>query len=66
MLRRPVGSPSFRRMLYIAGVFVVSLLAIAARPAPKQSGALPRERYLSPIEMEFLIRRQLSLRRLPG
>ncbi|MGC2478035.1 MAG: beta-propeller fold lactonase family protein [Candidatus Sulfotelmatobacter sp.] len=53
MLRPPVGSPIFRRMLYIAGVFVVSLLAIAARLAPKQSGALLRERYLSPIEMEF-------------
>ncbi len=53
MLRRPVDSAMFRRMLHIAGVLAVSLLAIAARPAPKQSGAFLRERYLSPIEMEF-------------
>ena len=52
MLRSQVDNASFRRMLSIAGVLVVSLLAIAARPAPK-SAALPRERYLSPIEMEF-------------
>jgi len=53
MLRRPVQNASFRRMLRIAGVLAVSLLAIAARPAPQQSATLPRERYLSPIEMAF-------------
>ena len=53
MLRSQVDNASFRRMLRIAGVLAVSLLAIAARPAPKQPATLPRERYLSPIEMEF-------------
>jgi len=51
MPRRPVDNASFRHMLRIAGVLAVSLLAIAARPAPKQSSALPRERYLSPLEI---------------
>ena len=37
----------------IAGVLALTLLALAARPAPKQSTALPKERYLSPIEMAF-------------
>ena len=53
MMRPAVHDASFRRMLRIAGVAAVSLLAIAARPAPKQSAALLRERYLSPIEMTF-------------
>lgn len=42
----------YRTLLSIAGVFAVALLAIAAQPAPKQGG-LPKERYLSPIEMVF-------------
>ena len=42
----------YRALLSIAGVFAVALLAIAAQPAPKQGG-LPKERYLSPIEMVF-------------
>ena len=37
----------------IAGVLALTLLALAARPAPKQSASLPKERYLSPIEMAF-------------
>src|SRR5579862_5322367 len=53
MMRPAVHDASFRRMLRIAGVAAVSLLAIAARPAPKQSAAALRERYLSPIEMAF-------------
>ncbi len=43
----------FRTMLSIIGVFAVALLAIAAQNAPKQSANLPKERYLSPIEMVF-------------
>jgi len=35
----------------LAGVLAVALLAIAARPAPRQSVALTKQRYLSPIEM---------------
>ena len=42
----------YRSLLSVAGVFAVALLAIAAQPAPKQGG-LPKERYLSPIEMAF-------------
>ena len=38
-------------MARVAAVFAVSFLAIAAKPAAKQSGALPKQRYLSPIEM---------------
>lgn len=53
MLRPPVDNASFRRMLCVAGILAVSLLGIAAQPAPKQSATLPRERYLSPIEMAF-------------
>ncbi len=37
----------------IAGVLVLTLLAIAARPAPKQPTSQLKERYLSPIEMAF-------------
>ncbi len=43
----------FRTILSLVGVFAVVLLAIAAQPAPKQSGGLVKERYLSPIEMVF-------------
>jgi YVTN family beta-propeller protein len=40
-------------MARILAILAVSLLAIAAKPAAEQSGALPKERYLSPIEMAF-------------
>ena len=50
MLRRP-SPTSFRLMAKLAAIFAVALLAIAAKPAPKQSGPLPKQRYLSPIEM---------------
>ena len=42
---------TLRQLPKLAGIFAVALLAIAARPAPKQSGALAKERYLSPIEI---------------
>lgn len=35
----------------ILAIVAVTLLALAAKPAARQSGALPKERYLSPIEM---------------
>jgi len=44
---------SFRLIARAAGVVAVALLAIAAQPAPKQAATLPKERYLSPIEMAF-------------
>ena len=37
----------------LAGIFTVALLAIAAQPATPQSSGLPKQRYLSPIEMAF-------------
>lgn len=42
---------SFRIMCKLAGVFAVAVLAIAAQPAPRQAATLPKERYLSPIEI---------------
>src|SRR5215472_14585622 len=43
----------FHAMRKLIGGLAVCLLAIAARPAPQQSGALPKGGYLSPIEMTF-------------
>jgi YVTN family beta-propeller protein len=43
-------SRAFEVTLRVIGVLSVALLAIAATPA-RQSSALPKERYLSPIEM---------------
>src|SRR6201987_449168 len=37
----------------LVGILAVTLLAIAAKPAPDQSGPPLKERYLSPIEMAF-------------
>src|SRR3974390_2173127 len=51
MRTRSIRDTSFRRMARIAAIFAVALLAIAATPAARQSGGLPKERYLSPIEM---------------
>jgi YVTN family beta-propeller protein len=42
---------SFQNLFRICGVLSVCLLAVAAKPARKQSGQIPREHYLSPIEM---------------
>jgi len=48
---------TFRAWLWlaarIAAILAVALIAIAAQPAAKPSGAMTRERYLSPIEMAF-------------
>ncbi len=48
---RAISSTSFRRMLRVAAVSAVALLAIAAKPAGNQSAAIPKERFLSPLEM---------------
>jgi YVTN family beta-propeller protein len=50
MATRPPNA-SFRNLMRISGILAVCILAIAAKPAPKQSGQIPREHYLSPIEM---------------
>ena len=50
MTGRPTNA-SFRLTARIVAIFAVALLAIAAKSAPKPSGAIPKERYLSPIEM---------------
>ncbi len=48
-----ISHAAFRRLPKLVGTLAVALLAIAAKPAPNQSGALIKERYLSPIEMVF-------------
>src|ERR1700687_4645039 len=51
MRARTISSASFRFMARIVAIFVIALLAIAAKPAGKQSGTIAKERYLSPLEM---------------
>jgi YVTN family beta-propeller protein len=51
MAVRPISCTSFRRMIKVAAILAVALLAIAASPAAKLSTATTRERYLSPLEM---------------
>ncbi|MGA2100030.1 MAG: beta-propeller fold lactonase family protein [Candidatus Sulfotelmatobacter sp.] len=46
-----ISHSSFRRLAKLTGIVAVVLLAIAARSAPRQSSPLPKEHYLSPIEM---------------
>src|SRR5579864_3790795 len=46
-----ISQASFRRMVHVAAVFAIALLAIAATPAPRQSASARKERYLSPLEM---------------
>jgi len=48
-----ISHAAFRQLTKLVGVLAVTLLAIAAKPAPNQSGALVKEHYLSPIEMAF-------------
>ena len=42
---------ALRQIPKLVGVLAVTLLFLAARPASNQSGALVKERYLSPLEM---------------
>jgi YVTN family beta-propeller protein len=51
MPARPISCTSFRRMVNLAAIFAVALLAIAAKPADKPSAAIAKERYLSPLEI---------------
>src|SRR5215471_13024548 len=48
-----ISSKLCQNLFRVVGVLAVAMLAIAAKPAPKQSATLPKERYLSPIEMAF-------------
>src|ERR1700687_5600040 len=48
---RAISSASFRLMAKVVAIFAVALLAVAAKPAGKQSGTISKERYLSPLEM---------------
>ena len=48
-----ISHATFRQLPKLVGVLAVTLLAIAAKPAAKQSGAIVKEHYLSPIEMAF-------------
>jgi YVTN family beta-propeller protein len=48
-----ISHAAFRQLPKLVGVLAVTLLAIAAKPAANQSGALVKEHYLSPIEMAF-------------
>ncbi|HTZ83814.1 MAG TPA: hypothetical protein VMB66_11510, partial [Candidatus Acidoferrales bacterium] len=52
-MKRAIQNRSFRAISSMAGVLAVCLLAMAAKPAPKQSQSALRERYLSPLEMVF-------------
>ena len=51
--RLGISSAGFLRAFKIVAVVLLTLLAIAAKPAPDQSGTSLRGRYLSPIEMTF-------------
>src|ERR1039457_1559029 len=51
MPARAISGTSFRLMVQVAAIFAVVLLAVAAKPAAKQSAAIPKQPYLSPIEM---------------
>src|SRR5579872_3667057 len=44
---------SFPMIARLLGVVAVALLAIAAKPAARQSSSALKERYLSPIEIAF-------------
>jgi YVTN family beta-propeller protein len=48
-----ISHAAFRQLPKLVGIVVVTLLAIAAKPAPNHLGALVKEHYLSPIEMAF-------------
>jgi len=48
-----ISHTALRRLTKFVGILAVTLLGIAAKPAANQSGAVVKERYLSPIEMVF-------------
>jgi YVTN family beta-propeller protein len=51
MPARSISGKSFRRMVNITAIFAMALLALAAKPAARQSAEIAKERYLSPIEI---------------
>jgi YVTN family beta-propeller protein len=51
MPARALSSTGFRRMVNVAAIFAVAVLAVAAKPAAKPSTSIPKERYLSPLEI---------------
>jgi hypothetical protein len=52
-------------MMQVSAIFAVALLAMAAMPADKQSAAILKERYLSPLEIASSPDGRFALRRLP-
>ena len=51
MPTHPISSTSIRQIVRVLAILAIALLAIAAKPAPTQSAAIPKERYLSPLEI---------------
>jgi YVTN family beta-propeller protein len=51
MPARALSSTGFRWMVNLAAIFSVALLAVGAKPAANPSAAIPKERYLSPLEI---------------
>ena len=51
MRNRSTCGTGFRTVVRILAIVAVTLLALGAKPAARQSGGLPKERYLSPVEM---------------
>jgi YVTN family beta-propeller protein len=51
MPARALSSTGFRRIVNLAAIFAVALLAVAAKPAANPSAAILKERYLSPLEI---------------
>src|SRR5579872_6624409 len=51
MRSNPISGASFRAMMQVVAILAVALLAVAAKPAGKQSATMLKERYLSPLEV---------------
>jgi YVTN family beta-propeller protein len=51
MPSRTISGRSFRLMVKVVAIFAMALLAVAAKPAGTQSATIPKERYLSPLEV---------------
>src|SRR6266702_2712543 len=51
MTALPTRRASLSRTANVVAILAVALLAVAAKPADKQSATIFKERYLSPIEM---------------
>jgi YVTN family beta-propeller protein len=53
MTRRSNYEGSVRSTARVLAVLAIALLAVAAKPVDRQATAIPKERYLSPIEMAW-------------